>query len=127
MSLNAPDNSGLMRGAGALLTYNFYMADKTTKSQWEARIRQLATESTAVYFTRHALARMRERRITRLQVLDVLQRGVIRREPEPDLRTGHIQCRMERAITGRHIGVVLAMVGPNAASGIVVTALLIGE
>jgi hypothetical protein len=34
---------------------------------------------------------------------------------------------MERAITGRHIGVVLALAGPSATSGIVVTALLIGD
>ena len=72
---------------------------------------------------------MRERQITRLQVLEVLQRGVIRREPdpEPDLKTGHALCRMERAITGRNIGVVLALEDANAGAGIVVTTLLIGE
>ena len=119
--------SAQMRPVGGTVTYNFYMSGKTTKHQWEALIRQLATESAAVYFTRHALARMRERHITRLQVLDVLQRGVIRREPEPDLRTGHTLCRMERVITGRPVGVVLALAGPTTSSGIVVTALLIGE
>lgn len=99
---------------------------KPTKKQWETLIRHLAVESSGVFFTRHALARMRERQITRLQVLEVLQRGVIRREPEPDLKTGHTLCRMERAITGRSIGVVLALEDASAGTGIVVTALLIG-
>jgi hypothetical protein len=103
------------------------MSRKPTKNQWETLIRHLAAESGSVFFTRHALARMRERHITRLQVLEVLQRGVIRREPEPDLKTGYMQCRMERAIAGRNMGVVLALEGPSAVSGIVVTALLIGS
>jgi hypothetical protein len=109
------------------LTYNFYMSRKPTKNQWETLIRHLSVESGSVFFTRHALARMRERQITRLQVLEVLQRGVIRREPEPDLKTGHTLCRMERAITGRNIGVVLALEDASAGAGIVVTTLLIGE
>lgn len=108
------------------MIYNFYMLRKPTKNQWETLIRHLAADSGGVFFTKHALARMRERHITRLQVLEVLQRGVIRREPEPDLKSGHTQCRMERAITGRNIGVVLALESPSAGSGIVVTALLIG-
>jgi Domain of unknown function (DUF4258) len=110
-----------------VLTYNFYMSRKPTKNQWETLIRHLAAESGNVFFTRHALARMRQRQITRLQVLEVLQRGVIRREPEPDMKTDHTQCRMERVVTGRSIGVVLALESPDAVSGIVVTALLIGD
>lgn len=87
----------------------------------------MAAESGSVFFTRHALARMRQWQITRLQVLEVLQRGVIRLEPEPDIKTGHTLCRMERVITGRNIGVVLALEDASAGAGIVVTALLIGE
>ena len=109
------------------MTYNFYMSRKPTPHQWQTLIRHLATDSGNVYFSKHALSRMRERHITRQQVMDVLQLGVIQREPEIDLKTGHTQCRMERAITGRNIGVVLALDGPSAASGIVVTALLIGD
>ncbi len=86
----------------------------------------MAADSMNVLFTRHAEIRMRERHITRLQVLDVLRHGVIRREPEPDLKTGHIQCRMERMVAGRDLGVVLALDGPSAIAGIVITALLIG-
>lgn len=103
------------------------MPRKTTKNQLETLIRHLAIDSGSVFFTRHALVRMRERQITRLQVLEVLQRGVIRREPEPDLKTGHTLCQMERAVTGRKIGVVLALEDASAGTGVVVTALLIGE
>ncbi len=109
------------------LTYNFYMSHKPTPTQWQTLIRHLATDSRNVFFSKHALRRMRERHITRRQVIDVLQFGVIRREPEPDLKTGHTQCRMERAIAGRNIGVVLALEDQHAGSGIVVTTLLIGE
>jgi hypothetical protein len=103
------------------------MPRKPTKGQWESLIRHLAEESGNVFFTHHALTRMRERQITRLQVLEVLQRGVIRREPEPDLKTDHTLCRMERSITGQNIGVVLALEDASSSVGIVVTALLIGE
>jgi hypothetical protein len=87
----------------------------------------LAADSVNVFFTRHAELRMKERHITRLQVLEVLRHGVIRREPEPDLKTGHIQCRMERMLAGRDLAVVLALDGPSAMAGIVITALLIGD
>jgi Domain of unknown function (DUF4258) len=87
----------------------------------------MAADSMNVVFTRHAEVRMKERHITRLHVLDVLRHGVIRREPEPDLKTGHIQCRMERLVAGRELGVVLALDGPSATAGIVITALLIGD
>ena len=96
-------------------------------SQWETLIRHLATDSGNILWTRHAVIRMRERHITRLHVLDVLQNGAIRREPESDLKTGHIQCRMERVVAGRNLGVVLALDGESASAGLVVTALLIGD
>ncbi|NBO14846.1 MAG: DUF4258 domain-containing protein [Betaproteobacteria bacterium] len=69
---------------------------------------------------------MRERHMTRLQVLEVLRHGVIRREPEPGLQAGHVLCRLERVIAGHHLGVVIALDGKSAVSGWVVTALWIG-
>lgn len=86
----------------------------------------MAADSGNIFFTRHAQVRMRERHITWGQVLEVLRNGVIRREPEPDLKTGHTQCRMERAVAGRNIGVVLVLENQNACTGFVVTALVIG-
>lgn len=70
---------------------------------------------------------MRQRSVTMRQVLEVLQRGVIRREPEPDIKTGHTLCRMERSVAGRDIGAVVALRGADADSGAVVTVILIGE
>lgn len=100
---------------------------RPSKHQWETLIRHMAVDSGNVYFTRHALARMRQRHITRLQVMEVLRQGLIRREPEPDLRTGYLQCRMERVIAGRSLAVVFALEGLSAVSGLVITALLIGD
>jgi hypothetical protein len=54
------------------MTYNFYMSRKPTPHQWRTLIRHLATDSGNVYFSKHALSRMRERHITRQQVMDVL-------------------------------------------------------
>lgn len=51
---------------------------------------------------------MRERRITLAMVYDVLRKGVLVREPEPSLRHEALECRMERYVEGRDIGVVVA-------------------
>lgn len=97
------------------------------KRDWETLIRHIAGNSGNVFFTRHAEQRMKQRHITRSQVLETLRLGVLRLEPEPDLKTGDVRCRMERLIAGRKIGAVLAVDGPDASSGVVVTALVIGE
>ena len=98
-----------------------------TKAQWETLIRELAKGSGRILFTRHAQIRMKQRGITHAQALEVLQRGIIRREPEPDLKTGHTLCRLERAIAGRNVGAVVALENPAAGAGAVVTVMLIGE
>ncbi len=97
-----------------------------SKLQWETMIRHLAVDSSQIIFTKHVLIRMKQRHITQAYVLEVLQRGVIRREPEQDIKTGDTLCRMERSIEGLQIGVVLALEDASATSGIVVTALKIG-
>jgi hypothetical protein len=97
-----------------------------TKKQWEMLIRHMAAESGNILFTRHAEARMRERHITRLQVMEVLRNGLIKREPEPDMKTGDTQCRMEWLVAGRNIGAVVALKDQSASTGVVITALLIG-
>jgi len=103
------------------------MSRRPAKAQWETLIRHLACDSGNVVFTRHALVRMKQRYILSLHVLEVLRHGVIRLEPEPDLKTGHTLCRMERVVEGRKLGVVLALEGTSAGSGLVVTALVIGD
>ncbi len=103
------------------------MSRNPTKQQWEALIRELAQDSGRILFTIHAQTRMRQRGMTHAQILEVLQRGIIRREPEPDLKTGHTHCRMERAIAGRKVGAVVALESPTAGAGMVVTVMQIGE
>ena len=97
-----------------------------SKLQWETLIRHLALDSNNIIFTKHALIRMKQRHITQQYVLEVLRHGVIKREPEPDIKTGDMLCRMERGVAGMSIGVVLALEDASATSGIVVTALTIG-
>jgi hypothetical protein len=103
------------------------MLSTLSMAQWESLIRAIATDSGRILFTRHAKERMRQRSVTYAQVLEVLQRGVIRREPEPDIKTGHMLCRMERHIAGRSVGAVVALQSVQADSGAVVTVMLIGE
>jgi hypothetical protein len=90
------------------------MSRQPTKNQWETLIRRLAAESANVFFTRHARTRMRERHITQMQVLEVLKRGVIRREPEPDLKSGHTQCLRIPRDGGHHSTVMADIVPPSS-------------
>lgn len=52
-----------------------------SKSQWQKHIRALAGVPANVIFTNHALLRMRQRHISRLGAVEILKKGVIRREP----------------------------------------------
>ena len=73
-------------------------------------------------FTRHSLARMRERQITALMVLAVLRSGKILRTPEPNASKGSLECRMEYFLAGRQLAVVVA-VADDDPDAIVVTAM----
>lgn len=59
--------------------------------------------------TSHALMRMRQRHVTRDIVLEVLRMGRLSRVPEPNLRYGSLECRMERYCAGRQLAVVVAI------------------
>lgn len=86
------------------------MLDKLSKPQLQALIRTVSRDSSRVAFTIHVLLRMKERRITRDMALEVLQKGLLIREPEPNLAKGSIECRMEKFTTGRDIGIVVALI-----------------
>lgn len=60
-------------------------------------------------FTDHVLLRMRQRRVSRLEACEILKKGVIRREPEPNLRRGTLECRMEYYVAGRNLALVAAV------------------
>jgi len=94
------------------MTYHFDRNRRVTgwsKSQWQRHIRVQATTASHVVFTDHALTRMRQRRISRLEAFEILKKGVIRREPEPNLRRGTLECRMEYYVAGRHLALVAAV------------------
>ena len=58
-------------------------------------------------------------------VFEVLQKGLIKREPEIDMVTGYLKCRMERFVAGRELAVVIAVENESAAKGVVVTAIVV--
>ena len=82
---------------------------RLSAAQIERLIGGLAGEPDRVLFTHHARARMRQRQITRGMVLDVLQRGRLTRKPEPNLRYGTLECRMQRYLAGRQVAAVVAV------------------
>ncbi|WP_414648037.1 hypothetical protein [Castellaniella sp.] len=59
--------------------------------------------------------------------LDALQNGAISREPEPNIRTGCTECRMERYCAGRPVAVIVALEHVRTSKCIVVTAFTIGD
>lgn len=93
-----------------------------SKSQWQRFIRQAAGEARNVVFTDHALLRMRQRQISRDAAMQILRKGTLRREPEPNQRRGTWECRMEYYIAGRHLALVAAVDAADPAV-VVVTAI----
>lgn len=81
---------------------------KLSRKQIERHIHERALNTANILLTDHARKRMRERRITLAMVYDVLRKGMLVREPEPSLRHEALECRMERYVEGRDIGVVVA-------------------
>jgi hypothetical protein len=81
---------------------------KLSKKQIEQQIRERALNTANILLTDHARTRMRKRRITLAMVYHALRKGILVREPEPNLRYGTLECRMERYVEGREIGVLVA-------------------
>ena len=97
------------------------------KRDWEKLVRKIAHNSSNVHFSKHALQQMKKRHITNAVVIEVLQKGNIGREPEPDMKTGHTICRMERFVAGKPITAAVALEDEKSTDCIVVTAFVIGE
>ncbi|PMS14896.1 hypothetical protein C0Z18_29515 [Trinickia dabaoshanensis] len=55
---------------------------------------------------------MRQRKINDPMVLETLRKGVLDREPEPDMRADGLRCVMERYVAGVHVGVVVLVEHP---------------
>lgn len=60
-----------------------------------------------------------------MEVVEVLRRGRMLRTPEPSLRFGTLECRMQRFLAGREVEVVAAL--SDADPSVVVVTVLIVE
>ena len=82
-----------------------------TKSlpQLQKHIRTTSGDSSSIVILKHASVRMNQRQISRLEVFECLRKGVIRRVPEPDLKRGTLNCRMEHYLAGRDCMVIVAL------------------
>lgn len=94
-----------------------------SKKQWETHIRGCCQDTSNIAWTKHAKTRMRERKITMAVALDILRNGTIKLEPEPDIKTGHMVCRIERYCAGSTIALSVALEEEGATTCIVVTAI----
>ncbi|MCC2596253.1 DUF4258 domain-containing protein [Pusillimonas sp. MFBS29] len=94
---------------------------------WERWIHQISKDSGCVKWSAHARARMRERKITMPVILDILHKGAVNRVPEVNIKTGYIECRIERFCAGRNIAVIVAIEQELAPSCLVVTIFIVGE
>lgn len=81
--------------------------NKYSKAQLQKHIRNAAVQTINVTITQHASQRMRERHITSAMLFDVLRGGVIKREPEPDMRHSGLNCQMERYSAGMNIAALV--------------------
>lgn len=68
-------------------------------------IQEAGKDSSKVFFTAHARARMRQRRISITQVLRCLRHGKISEGPAPDVMKGGWKCTVEHYTAGEQIGV----------------------
>jgi hypothetical protein len=85
------------------------------------RIAQLAANSSNVFITPHAKARMRERHVLRTQVNQVLVRGRVVERAHLNVH-GNWQCTLEEVIAGDRIRVAAAVeTSPNGDQVIVIT------
>lgn len=89
------------------------------KLQWQSRIRVLAANNANIAWTEHA--QMQRRLISMDMALDLVSKGSIHIEPERDICTNHIVCRMERFCAGKHLAVCVALESESSSRCIVVT------
>jgi hypothetical protein len=80
-------------------------------AELEAIVREIALLDRHVYLGPHALERMEERGITRIDALRVLQRGSVTGEIDPGRNRGEWKCKVVARLKGsRDIGVVTVVV-----------------
>lgn len=84
-----------------------------SSSQLQRHIRRASLDTLNILFSRHAKARMRERHVTPGMIYEVLQQGMIRRPPEPDIRYPGLRCQMQRMVCGVNLAVVVYVDMPS--------------
>lgn len=82
---------------------------KMSLVQLERHIRGLASETACIAITSHAKQRMRQRKVIAAEVFQCLQAGRLMSQPEEDLTTGWLKCRMECYGSSRNLSVVAAI------------------
>lgn len=85
---------------------------RPSRRDLERHIRACSQDSANIVFVNHARQRMRLRKINDPMVLEVLRKGVIHQEPEPDMRASGLRCVIERYVSGVHVGVVVLVDHP---------------
>ena len=88
--------------------------------QLRRRLAEIAEDSDRVQITHHARQRMRQRRITPAQVLEVLRRGRIAEPAHPNI-LGNWQCTLERSVAGDLVKVAVALIQRDDESAVVIT------
>lgn len=93
----------------AIIFMGYQAVEKKSQAQLARHIRAVAKNTAAVFFSNHAKAKMRERKVSSVEVLECLREGSIIRVPEPNVRMGNLECRMERYVAGRELAVIVAL------------------
>ena len=82
---------------------------RKTKPQLAKHIREIAKNTVKIFITDHAKKRMKERKVTSQEVYECLQLGQIVRTPEENQERESLECLMERYVSGRQLGVIVAL------------------
>ena len=77
-------------------------------------LREIAEDSARVIFTKHASQRMRQRKVSPVQVIACLQRGIICEPVALDLH-GNWKLTVSHRVAGKDLDVAVAIDVPNRA------------
>lgn len=77
-------------------------------------LREIAQDSARVIFTRHAVLRMRQRKVSPVQVIACLQRGIVSEPVALDLH-GNWKLTVSHRVAGKDLNVAVAIDVPNRA------------
>lgn len=83
--------------------------EKLARAQLEKHIRTVSADTARVFLTVHVQKQMKKRHVVTSEVFETMRKGKIMLTPEPDLKTGHLICRMERYLAGRNLAVCVAL------------------